>query len=218
MQLVGYNIAITGVRNRVIKPRFWHPSTTKLPGVTPLPSETGGTTVPLSSSQTKRTRERNSTIIYRRPTTATYRHLSQAEMTNYDGATSFTSYSGSSSLYPQSLRITDANIPNIVAFFEEQHISLPADYTGAALITFMRNFIAHKVEADVLRTSARILHTGNAIITLRFSTPAACRRAFQILSQSKAFEGCKILCLDDSLMVYPYFTNFVRHANVRPRE
>ncbi|KAG0133390.1 hypothetical protein HOY82DRAFT_538220 [Tuber indicum] len=189
-----------------------------LPCVTHLPSESGETIVLLSSSRTKRTSESNATIIYRRPTTATYRHSSQAEMANTDGATSFTTSSGSSPLYPQTLCITDANIPIIAAFFMEQNITLPPDYTGAALITFMRNFIAYKVEADVLRTSARILHTGNAIITIKFSTPAACRHAFQILSQSKAFEGCKIQCLDDCLMVYPYVTNFVRHANVRPRE
>ncbi|KAG0133420.1 hypothetical protein HOY82DRAFT_604887 [Tuber indicum] len=118
-------------------------------------------------------------------------------MPHSDSATSFTTSSGPSSPSQQTVRITGVAISNLMAFLVEHNITLPAEYTGAALITSMRNFIAYKVDANVLRTTARIPHNGKAIISIKLATTTACRHALEILSQSRAFDGCNIQCLED---------------------
>ncbi|KAG0133402.1 hypothetical protein HOY82DRAFT_538230 [Tuber indicum] len=129
-----------------------------------------------------------------RQTIPTHLHSPLDERQQSDTTKSFTPPTTPSSTKPPTIWIKGANEDTLVDFFQEQNITVHADYAWIAFTSFMWNFIENEVHAKVLRTLTERFHNRDLIIAFEISTSAACRDAFQILSKYRAFGSCEIEC------------------------
>ncbi|KAG0130077.1 hypothetical protein HOY82DRAFT_609971 [Tuber indicum] len=126
------------------------------------------------------------------PTTAAS-HRPRSEVEIIDLTSSMTT-TVTSSPSPQlsTLYVTRWHRDNFIEFCKEKNISFHPDYSWKTFIWLVAKFIVEDREAEILQTDWKKLANADLAMTIHLSTAAACHRGFEILSHSRAFEGCDI--------------------------